>query len=80
MYKVPFNQEFHARTKQDIAKRTIEDSSKPGFTALLSQVKTETEATALLQEIKRAGWVKGFVANETPGAEEFGTFMKTWRC
>ena len=42
------------------------------------KIKTEAEAETLLAELKRSGLVKAFVLNETPQAEDFISFLKTF--
>ena len=42
------------------------------------KMKTEAEAETFLSELKRLGLVKSFVLNETPEAEDFISFLKTF--
>jgi integrase len=42
------------------------------------KIKTDIEAETLLFELKRLGWVKVFVLNNTPQGEDFISFMKTF--
>jgi hypothetical protein len=42
------------------------------------KIKTEIEIETLLFELKRLGWVKAFVLNNTPQGEDFISFMKTF--
>ena len=45
---------------------------------MVRKVKTGDEAEIILDELKRLGWVKGFVVNETPAAEGFISFLTTF--
>ncbi len=42
------------------------------------KIKTESDAEALLTELKRSGLVKNFVLNDTPQAEDFISFLTTF--
>jgi integrase len=54
---------------------TVQDLS---FKDTARKIKNGTEAEILLSELRRLGWVKSFVLNETPGAVEFNSFLKTF--
>jgi integrase len=45
---------------------------------MMRKIKTGTEAENVLSELKRLGWVKGFVVKETPQAEDFVSFLTTF--
>jgi len=42
------------------------------------KIKTETETEMLLSELKMLGKVKNFILNDTPQAEDFISFLKTF--
>jgi hypothetical protein len=42
------------------------------------KIKTHDEAETMLGELQRLGWAKSFVMNETPGAEDFITFLNNF--
>jgi integrase len=42
------------------------------------KIKTETEVEALLSELRRLGWMKSYVLKESPAAEDFISFLKTF--
>jgi integrase len=48
------------------------------FKDMVRKVKTGFEAEAILDELKRLGWVKGFIVKETQGAEDFISFMSNF--
>lgn len=54
---------------------TIQDLS---FKDMVKKIKSGDEAEAILDELKRLGWVKGFIVKETKAAEDFISFMKTF--
>jgi integrase len=54
---------------------TVQDLS---FKDMVRKIKTGNEAEGVLAELKRLGWVKGFVVKETPQAEDFIGFMSTF--
>ena len=54
---------------------TIQDLS---LKDMIHKIKTGTEAEIVLSELKRLGWVKTFVTNNTPQAEDFISFLKTF--
>nr|AGS53315.1 hypothetical protein [uncultured bacterium contig00013] len=41
-------------------------------------IETEGEVETLLSELRRLGWIKSFVLNDTPQAEDFISFLKTF--
>ena len=45
---------------------------------VVRRVKTNDEAEILLTELKRFGWVKSYVLNETPGSADFISFLKSF--
>jgi integrase len=45
---------------------------------VVRKIKTKEEADILLSELKRYGWVKSYVLNETPGSADFISFLKTF--
>jgi len=45
---------------------------------MVRNIKTDTQAEHLLSEMKRLGWVKGFVKKETKAAEDFISFLKNF--
>ena len=71
MYRLRFSMELEPKPE-------IEEPPKPAFFGVVQSLKNESEANALLLELKRAGWVRGFIAKDTPGAEEFCSFMHTF--
>jgi integrase len=42
------------------------------------KIKTKEEADIMLSELKRFGWVKSYVLNETPGSADFISFLKNF--
>jgi hypothetical protein len=54
---------------------TVQDLS---FKDTARKVKTGTQAETILAELRRLGWVKSFVLNETPGAVDFYSFLKNF--
>src|SRR5215469_11236183 len=42
---------------------------------MVRKIKTKEEAEAVLNELRRLGWVKGFILKETESAEDFITFL-----
>jgi integrase len=42
------------------------------------KIKNKTEAETLLLELKRFGWVKSYILNESPGSADFIFFLKTF--
>ena len=42
------------------------------------KIKTDVEADIMLSELKRLGWVKSYILNETPGSADFISFLKTF--
>ena len=59
---IPLNEK--AVTVQDLA-----------FKDMVRKIKTENEAEAILAELRRLGWVKGFVVRDTKAAEDFISFL-----
>ena len=51
---------------------TVQDLS---FKDMVRKIKTGNEAKNVLSELKRLGWVKGFVVRETPQAVDFISFL-----
>jgi hypothetical protein len=51
---------------------TVQDLA---FKDMVRKIKTGNEAESVLAELKRSGWVKGFVVKETPQAVDFISFM-----
>ena len=45
---------------------------------VVRKIKTEAEVEIILSELKRLGWVKSYVQNETPGSADFISFLKTF--
>jgi integrase len=45
---------------------------------VVQKLKTEAEAETLLAELQRSGWIKQFILNDTPQAEDFISFLKTF--
>ena len=45
---------------------------------MIRKIKTGTEAEIILSELKRLGWVKSFILNDTPQAEDFVSFLKAF--
>jgi integrase len=45
---------------------------------LARKIETITEAEIVLAEMKRLGWVKKYIVNETPAAEDFMSFLTTF--
>jgi len=54
---------------------TVQDLS---FKNMVKKVSSGTEAEAILDELRRLGWVKGFVVKDTSQAEDFISFLKTF--
>jgi len=54
---------------------TIQDLS---LKDMVRKIKTGAEAEIILSELKRLGWVKSFVSNDTPQAEDFISFLKNF--
>ena len=52
---------------------TVQDLS---LKDMVRKIKTGAEVEIILSELKRLGWVKTFVLNETPQAEGFISFLK----
>ena len=45
---------------------------------MVRKIKTGNEAEAILTELRRLGWVKGFTVKGTDAAQDFISFMKTF--
>ena len=56
-------------------KVTVQELS---FQNMARNVKSGTQAEAILGELRRLGWVKGMVVKGTQGAQDFIEFMKTF--
>jgi integrase len=54
---------------------TVQDLS---FKDMVRKVKSGTQAEAILDELRRSGWLKGFVVKETEAAEDFTAFLATF--
>jgi hypothetical protein len=54
---------------------TVQDLS---FKDMVRNVKTGTQAETILDELRRLGWVKGFVMKGTKAAEDFVSFLTTF--
>jgi len=54
---------------------TVQDLS---LKDMVRKIKTGTEAEIILSEMKRLGWVKTFVLDDTPQAVDFNSFLKTF--
>ena len=54
---------------------TVQDLS---FKDMVRKIKTGNEAERVLAELKRSGWVQGFVVRETPQAVDFISFLTTF--
>ena len=54
---------------------TVQDLS---FKDMVRKIKTGNEAEAVMAELKRMGWVKGFAVKNTDAAQDFISFMKTF--
>ncbi|MDR0323004.1 MAG: hypothetical protein LBI12_00990 [Treponema sp.] len=42
---------------------------------MVRKIETDIEAELIMTELKRMGWVKGFIAKDTPAAEDFISFL-----
>jgi integrase len=42
------------------------------------KIKTDDQADIMLSELRRLGWVKSYVLNETPGSADFISFLNTF--
>ena len=54
---------------------TVQDLS---FKDMVRKVKSGTQAETILDELRRSGWLKGFVVKETEAAEDFTAFLATF--
>jgi integrase len=67
MLREGFTQKQKVITVQDLSLKDI-----------VHKIKTRAEAEIILIEMKRMGWVKSFVFNETPAAELLVSFLSTF--
>jgi len=54
---------------------TVQDLT---YRDMARNVKTETEAELILTELKRLGWVKGFIIKNSDASADFVSFLKTF--
>jgi len=61
-----------------LPKRAVLRAQNPAVKDFARQIRSVAQAETLLKEMKHLGWVKAYVLNDTPAAQDFTTFLSTF--